>query len=141
MVYGRRRVGKTELIEHTLQDRNLIKLEGVENGNKQAQMVRVLYQLSKIFNDKLITHLHFDTWLELFDFIAGKISVGEWTLYLEEVQWLADYQDELISDLKYVWDNTLRRNPELLLVLCGSSPSFMQNQVIHSKALYNRSIL
>lgn len=84
--------------------------------------------------------MRFNTWLELFDFIAGKMTVGKWTLYLEELQWLAEYKNELISDLKYVWDNHLRRNPDLLLVLCGSSPSFMQNHVVHSKALYNRSI-
>lgn len=140
VVYGRRRVGKTELIEHTLHKRNLLKLEGVEDGDTKAQMVRVLYQLSKALNDNYITHLKFNTWLELFDFIASKISEGKWTLYLEEVQWLAEYKNELISDLKYVWDNTLRHNPDLLLILCGSSPSFMQNQVVHSKALYNRSI-
>jgi uncharacterized protein len=140
VVYGRRRVGKTELIEHVLHDRNLLKLEGVEDGDKHAQMVRVLYQLSKALDDKHINHMQFNTWLELFDFIASKLSVGKWTLYLEEVQWLAEYKNELISDLKYVWDNSLRHNPNFLLILCGSSPSFMQNQVVHSKALYNRSI-
>jgi len=140
VVYGRRRVGKTELIEHVLHDRNLIKLEGVEDGNTQAQMTRVLYQLSKAMNDRDITHMRFNTWLELFDFIASRIMVGKWTLYLEEVQWLAEYKNELISDLKYVWDNAFRHNPDLLLVLCGSSPSFMRNQVVHSKALYNRSV-
>lgn len=140
VVYGRRRVGKTELIEHALGQRGLIKLEGVENGDGKAQRYRVLYQLSKALNDKNITHMHFATWMELFDFIAEKVSEGTWTLYFEEVQWLAEYNNEWISDLKYVWDNALRRNPELLLVLCGSSPSFMKNQVVHSKALYNRSM-
>ncbi|MBM3191998.1 MAG: ATP-binding protein, partial [Chlamydiae bacterium] len=37
IVYGRRRVGKTELIEHVLQDRKLLKIEGVEDGNREAQ--------------------------------------------------------------------------------------------------------
>ncbi|MCE5319207.1 MAG: ATP-binding protein, partial [Parachlamydia sp.] len=140
VVYGRRRVGKTELIEHTLRHRNLLKLEGVEDGDTKSQMHRILYQLSKAFQDPHIARMQFDTWLELFDFIAEKISKGQWTLYLEEVQWLAEYKNELISDLKYVWDNSFRHNPQLLLVLCGSSPSFMRNQVVHSKALYNCSI-
>lgn len=140
VVYGRRRVGKTELIEHTLCERNLLKLEGVEGGDSQAQMVRALYQLSKALGDPNIARMQFNTWLEFFDFIADEVADGKWTLYLEELQWLAQYKDELISDLKYVWDNRFRHNPELLLVLCGSSPSFMRNQVIHSKALYNRSI-
>ncbi len=140
IVYGRRRVGKTELIEQTLRNRHLLKLEGVEGGNKQAQMFRLLYQLSKIFEDPYIAKMQFTTWLELLDFVADKISEGEWTLYFEEVQWLAEYKNEFISDLKYVWDNKFRHNPKLLIVLCGSSPSFMKNQVVHSKALYNRSI-
>lgn len=140
VVYGRRRVGKTELIEHTLSKRNVLKLEGVEDGDTKSQMYRVLYQLSQAFNDAYIARMQFDTWLELFDFIASKISQGQWTLYLEELQWLADYKNELIADLKYVWDNSLRYNSNLLLVLCGSSPSFMRNQVVHSKALYNRSL-
>lgn len=140
VVYGRRRIGKTELIEHTLQNRNLLKIEGVDGGDMQAQMLRALYQLSTSLGDPHISHMQFPTWLAFFDFVADKISQGQWTLYLEEVQWLAEYKSELIADLKYVWDNKFRHNPELLLVLCGSSPSFMINQVIHSKALYNRSI-
>jgi AAA+ ATPase superfamily predicted ATPase len=140
IVYGRRRIGKTELIEQTLRNRHLIKLEGVEGGDKQAQMVRVLYQLSKALDDPYLAKMQFSTWLELLDFIADKLSEGEWTLYFEELQWLAEYKDEFIADLKYVWDNKLRHNAKLLLVLCGSSPSFMKNHVVHSKALYNRSI-
>jgi len=139
IVYGRRRIGKTELIEQTLGERNLIKLEGVEDGDREAQMYRVLYQLSKALDDKHITNMSFKTWLELFDFIADKVSEGVWTLYFEELQWLAQYEDEFISDLKYVWDNRFRHNPELRIVLCGSSPSFMIKQVVQSKALYNRS--
>lgn len=139
IVYGRRRIGKTELIEHTLKNRNLVKLEGVEDGNKAAQMERVLYQLSKVLNDSHISRMQFNTWLELLDFIADKLQEGTWTLYFEELQWLAQYKNEFISDLKYVWDNRLRHNSKLLVVLCGSSPSFMINQVVNSKALYNRS--
>jgi len=61
VVYGRRRVGKTELIEHALSQRNLLKLEGVENGDMQAQMYRVLYQLSKVLSDAGIVHMRFNT--------------------------------------------------------------------------------
>jgi hypothetical protein len=50
-----------------------------------------------------------------------QLSDKEWTLYFEEVQWLAEYKDDFIADLKYVWDNKFRHNPKLLIVLCGSS--------------------
>jgi len=140
VVYGRRRVGKTELIEHVLSNKNLIKLEGVEKGDKSAQMYRVLYQLGKFCNEPHFSRLQFFTWLELLDFVADQVQEGQWVLYFEELQWLAEYKHEFIADLKYVWDNRLRHNAKLTLVLCGSSPSFMINEVLHSKALYNRSV-
>lgn len=73
IVYGRRRIGKTELVEHTLQKRNLVKLEGVEDGDRAVQMHRVLYQFSKVLNEPHLNRMRFDTWLELLDFIAEKL--------------------------------------------------------------------
>ncbi|MBB71014.1 MAG: hypothetical protein CMF50_01285 [Legionellales bacterium] len=139
IVYGRRRVGKTELIEHTLGQRHLVKLEGIENGDREAQLYRVVLQLSKALGQPHLSKMVFSTWFELFDFMADCFAEGEWTLYFEEVQWLAEYKDEFIADLKYAWDNRFRHNPNLAIVLCGSSPSFMINHIVHSKALYNRS--
>ena len=49
------------------------------------------------------------------------------------------YKEKFISEFKYFWDNYYRHNKKLIIILCGSSPSFMINHVLHSKALYNRS--
>lgn len=56
IIYGRRRVGKTELIERTLGERGLIKLEGLEEGNEKEQIQHVLFQLSKRLNDPYIAN-------------------------------------------------------------------------------------
>lgn len=139
VVHGRRRVGKTELIERTFQDRNLLKFEGIEGKSQEDQRKNVLDQLAQYTGDSLFSKLETKTWKEVFELIGRFILKGKWTLYFEEVQWLASYKNDFISELKYVWDNLYRRNPHLLLILCGSSPSFMLGSVLKSKALYNRS--
>lgn len=139
VVYGRRRVGKTELIEQTYRDRNIIKIEGLEGGDADRQREHALAQISRYTNDPLYSKVQVTHWVEVFDILAKLTATGVWTLYFEELQWLANYQDDFISEFKYVWDNFFRRNPQLRVVLCGSSPSFMINKVMHSKALYNRS--
>lgn len=78
-------------------------------------------------------------WVDVFKNIAEYVKTGIWTLYFEELQWLAQYKPNFISALKYVWDNHFRHNKELMIILCGSSPSFMINEVVKSRALYNRS--
>ena len=139
VVYGRRRVGKTELLEQAYRERNVLKFEGFEGQGQAEQIQAVLWQLAEYANDPLVRKLSLATWAEVFQVIGKYVSTGTWTLYLEELQWLANYDHKLIAELKFVWDNQLRRNRNLLLVLCGSSPSFMINSVLHSKALYNRS--
>lgn len=140
-VYGRRRIGKTTLIEQALLGVRYIKLEGKQGQNKQQQIQHCLYTLSKYFKKPSIAKFKYTTWTELFDWIADKTKKGRWVLYLEELQWLASYEQELISDLKEVWDNRFQRNTQFVLILCGSSPSFMIANVVRSKALYNRSQL
>ena len=138
-LYGRRRIGKTQLIEQILGKRNLLKFEGLEDQPEQDQIQQLLYQLSIYTGDNFIANLRFETWVAALDFLADKVLKETWTLYFEEVQWLANYENKFISALKFVWDNKLRHNPKLKIILCGSSPSFMIKEVVQSRALYNRS--
>lgn len=139
VVYGRRRVGKTELVEQAFRNRNMIKFEGIEGEPESSQMKQVLSQFSEYAGDPLIAKLNLKSWVEVLQLIAKYTSKGKWTLFLDELQWLANYRSRLIAELKYVWDNYFRQNKSLILVLCGSSPSFIINKVLHSRALYNRS--
>ncbi|MBI1882668.1 MAG: ATP-binding protein [Chlamydiae bacterium] len=140
VMYGRRRVGKTELLEQTFRDRNILKFEGVEGLKGSEQLKRCYIQLGYYLKKKKRPFSGHETWMEFFKILADALRKGIWTLYFEEVQWLADQKDEFISDLKWAWDNHFRHHPKLLLILCGSSPSFLVNKVLHSKALYNRSM-
>lgn len=139
IVHGRRRVGKTELIEQSFRERNLLKFEGLENQPKKDQIAVVLDTLAEYAEDPKISRLKLTKWRQVFELIYEYIKEGEWTLYFEEVQWLANYRSEFISDLKHVWDNKFKNNNKLIVILCGSSPSFMIEKVIKSKSLYNRS--
>ncbi len=139
VVYGRRRIGKTELLEQVYADRNILKFEGLYGKSQKDQIAHVLWQLSEYAGNPLLAKLSLGSWTEVFKCIYDQIPEGIWTLYFEEIQWLAGYQDDFVSELKFAWDNYFKNKQGLLLILCGSSPSFIINQVIHSKSLYNRS--
>lgn len=139
IVYGRRRVGKTELLEHVFRKRNMLKFEGLEGQSAEAQREQVLYELARQVGDPILAKIKTTHWKEVFEVVARSVQSGERTLYFEEVQWLACYQENFVSELKWAWDNLFRHNPQLILILCGSSPSFMINSVVKSKSLYNRS--
>ncbi len=139
IVYGRRRIGKTFFIEQHLASRNLIKIEGVQGLSEGEQLQQATKQLQSYWDDITLKKIKIENWNDFFEIIHDKIKNQKFTLYLEELQWLASYDAKLISYLKYWWDNYFEKNPNFILVLCGSSPSFMINKVIQSKALHNRS--
>ncbi len=139
IMYGRRRIGKTELLEQSFLKRGLLKFEGRENKLEQEQMQFVMQQLAVYSEEPLLTRVAVNDWVEVLKEIASRTKTGTWTIYFEEIQWLANYKSDFITALKYVWDNFFRYNKELIIILCGSAPSFMINSVLKSKALHNRS--
>ena len=139
VVYGRRRIGKTELLEQTFRGRNILKFEGIHHKSQSEQREHVLMQLAEYTGQKYIKQIKAENWVQVFQLIYDMLPEGKWTIYFEEVQWLADYQQDFISELKYVWDNYYKNKKELIIIICGSSPSFVINEVLLSEALYNRS--
>jgi AAA+ ATPase superfamily predicted ATPase len=137
--FGRRRVGKTELIEQAFRKTKLLKFEGLKGKSQKEEIQHFLNQLAKYLVDPNISLLQFTSWRQCFELVSEHTRSGNWTIYLEELQWMACYESDLVSELKYVWDNFLRRNPKLRLVLCGSATSFMLTEVVRSQVLYNRS--
>lgn len=145
IVSGRRRIGKSELIHQGLGGNvqtavKVWKFEGLENQSVSRQRKAFLTQLSHYLTDLNVAKLNLSSWVEIFNFLSSRITDDDLVIYLEELQWMANYQNDLVSELKLTWDNSLRHHKRLKLILCGSATSFMANQVVYSKALYGRSI-
>ena len=140
VVYGRRRVGKTSLINQAFSGEFLLSFEGLENKGKKDQISNFLFQLEyqtkTPLDKKGIKHWR-EALIELVPFIRNKKVV----IFMDELQWMANYRNDLISDLKMVWEQYLSQCANVTLVLCGSIASFMVKNVIKSKALYGRTDL
>lgn len=141
VIYGRRRVGKTELIRHAFQGSRFYSFEGIENQSKSEQIVNFLFQLDYQIKTKTRRKASPHSWREVFSHLVPLAQKGPVVILLDELQWMANYHSDLVSDLKMVWDQFLSRIGPVTLILCGSIASFMQKKVVKSKALYGRTDL
>lgn len=148
VIYGRRRVGKTELIEQYFCKETVLKFEGIEidkddarnaNERQKFQIDQSLKRLSKYLANPLIEKIQCSTWRDFFEILNEVASAQNIVLYFEEIQWLANYESHFFSELKPFWDDHWRHNKKLKLVICGSSTSFIVGELLSNKAIYSRS--
>ncbi|MFC1586040.1 ATP-binding protein [Fibrobacterota bacterium] len=145
IVYGRRRVGKTELIEQFFQKGIIFKFEGIQTDIKsraqarQYQIDNCLNRLAEYLGNPLLSKVKCESWSEFFKLLDPVIHKQKTVLYFEEIQWLSNYNSEFLAELKPFWDDSWRHEKGLKLVICGSSPSFITGQMMGDRALYSRA--
>ncbi len=132
VLYGRRRVGKTTLIREFMKDKSGVYYMGVEGAKKEN-----LYGLSKAFLE--IGEAEFRDYEALLDYIDTLArSSQRLIIAIDEYPYLAASYPAISSMLQSHIDNCWK-DSKLFLILCGSSMSFMEEQVLGYKSpLYGR---
>ncbi len=139
VLYGRRRVGKSSLIRHSLKDeKNVLFFEGIQGERSLTQIKRFTQDLA---NQTGRVPAAAKNWDDAFRALGEVILDGKKIIVIDEFPWLAAGRTRIVSELKIFWDQWAAKNPKLVLILCGSVASFMVKHLIHSKALHNRKTL
>jgi len=137
VIYGRRRVGKTTLIHKFIEDKEdtgyFIGIESSLSYNLEM-LSKTIYQATS-FPESLPS---FSTLTEAFTFLFEEARDKRIIFVIDEYPYLANAQASVSSELQAVIDK-YRSSSQLMLILCGSSMSFMENQVLGYKSpLYGR---
>jgi AAA+ ATPase superfamily predicted ATPase len=137
VLYGRRRVGKTELLAHFCEGKRHIFFvadqvpEQTLRANLSKAVNEVLFglgQVSAVYN----------TWDDLLITLAHQAQDERLVVVLDEFPYLAAAHPPLASILQRVWDQSLR-DSQIMLVLNGSYIGMMEETVLGYKApLYGR---
>jgi hypothetical protein len=138
VIYGRRRVGKTRLVEEAFRGKKCFRFEGIENETRRESMQTFLRQLAGQFDSPELLELNARRWDVLLSILSRKLGPEPCVMVFDEFQWIAGRYGNLGGHLKYAWDNLFVKNNRVHLILCGSISSFMVKKVIRSKALYGR---
>jgi AAA+ ATPase superfamily predicted ATPase len=155
-VYGRRRVGKTFLVNETFADRFVFRHAGlspVEEEQKEELSDRVDERSMK----RQLAHFHTSllregesgtlppkNWEEAFfrmeRLIDGKkIKGGKKVVFIDELPWMDTAKSGFITALEGFWNNWGCRQSDLLFIVAGSSTSWMTNKLINNHGgLYGR---
>lgn len=137
VIYGRRRVGKTALITEFIKDKKAVYFMGVESNAKQN-----LENFSQsIFDSTLEKGLEgsvFTSFQSALEYVFKQAQDERLVLVIDEYPYVARSSKSLASTLQRLIDQ-YKDHSNLMLILCGSSMSYMEDHVLSYKApLYGR---
>ncbi len=136
IVYGKRRVGKTELVKQFIKDKKGIYFLA-DKRNEHDQLRELGGVVGEYFNDQILINNGFKNWLEFFYYLK-KNNKKKLVLAIDEYPYLVEINKAISSLFQKGWDEYLRE-ANIFLVLLGSSIAMMESEtLIHKSPLYGR---
>ena len=141
VVSGRRRIGKSTLIERFAEKSRcrFIEIEGLPPDANMTNERQLANFCERIGKSAQIEAPQAKNWAEAFDFldkvITGKSKV---IVFLDEISWMGGYDDGFAGLLKNAWDMQFSKHKRLVLVLAGSVSAWIQKNILNAKGFVGR---
>ena len=138
---GRRRIGKSTLIEHFAKRSRcrFIEISGLapEEGMTDEKQRRNFCERLSAATGK--AEVRADVWPKAFDALFEAVGKrGRTIVLLDEISWMGGYDKTFPAYLKNAWDVQFSRRADLVFVICGSVSAWIQENILRSKAFVGR---
>src|SRR6478609_9740151 len=135
-VYGRRRVGKTDLIRNIYQDRIIFELTGTYGASLKDQLVQFSRSLQKATGSTLGIKPP-NSWAEAFQaleqLLASQGKRKKLVVFLDEFPWLDGRKSGFLPAFEHFWNSWASRQSYILVAICGSAASWMIRNIVNNK--------
>jgi len=138
VVCGRRRIGKSTLVEHSTEGGKFLELYGL-SPRERIKDVDQLQHFSDLMAENFgIQGTSFPNWTAAFNTLAKLTANEQVVILLDEISWMAGTDKDFAGKLKGVWDTKFKKNPNLTLILCGSVTSWIEDNILNDKGYVGR---
>lgn len=146
VVQGRRRVGKTFLVREVFDGMMTFCHTGLSPAELSNEGGGLLSMQLANFYSSLVRYGYQGTppatWLEAFDKLIGLLEAKgkdeRQLVFIDELPWMDTPRSFFVSAFEHFWNGWGAGRSNLMLVVCGSSTSWINDKIINNKGgLYN----
>jgi hypothetical protein len=144
VLYGRRRIGKTFLIREFFRKQNCLFFQstGLQKGSLKKQLRHFADAMSQTFAQgiQIKTPTSWDDSFKILNQFLETLKDNRKTIiFMDEVPWMATRKSGFLETLDYYWNHYWSARSNVILVVCGSSASWLIKNIIYNKGgLHNR---
>ena len=143
VILGRRRIGKTFLVNNLFEKEIVFTYEGTHNDKLNGQLQNFMLALGKAVNSPAPLAVPVNWSLAfnyLSSFLGTKLSaMRPIVIFFDEFPWIHTPRSGFLSAFTHWWNSWASKEPHLKVILCGSAAGWMTRNVIYNKGgLHNR---
>ena len=139
IVRGRRRIGKTRLIDEFGKSfEKFYSFTGLAPDKKtteQDQRDEFSRQLARALNTYVA---NFTDWSDAFHVLGNQLQSGKILLLFDEISWMGSEDPTFLPKVKNLWDLYLKKNDKLIFIICGSASSWIEKNIMQSTGFVGR---
>ena len=140
-VYGRRRIGKTYLVDKMFSDKYDFYMTGIYEGTRKEQLTNFAHQL-EIYSKQQTCDIPKD-WMEAFFMLRKYLTTlshkRRIVIFIDEMPWLDTHNSRFLKAFELFWNEWASKQDNLKLFVCGSATTWMTNTLLGNKGgLHNR---
>jgi len=137
IVYGKRRIGKTELIKESAKNKKFLYFLGRQVNNKD-NLDQISQACAGFFDEPMLVGQPFLNWDQFFSYLTSHL-IENTLIAFDEYPYFVSAQPGLSTIFQKWWDESLKKIPFCKLIVCGSSFGMMIEETLSGKApLYGR---
>ncbi|MFA5072231.1 MAG: ATP-binding protein [Candidatus Pacearchaeota archaeon] len=131
IIYGKRRVGKTELIKQFIKNKPAIYFMA-DKRSVSEQLKELGRMFGAQFKDSLLSKNGFNDWLEVFQYLSEKTD-DRFVFAVDEYPYMVESDKSIGSLFQKGWEEYLK-NSKVFLIVSGSSISMMESEALSYKS-------
>lgn len=138
VVRGRRRIGKSRLIEEFAKEHTFYSFTGLPPSletTAQEQRDEFAHQLGQAIG---IPGIKSEDWNTLFLLLAKQVQKNKVVILLDEISWIGSKDHHFLAKLKNAWDLHFKKNNRLVMILCGSASSWIEKNILSGTGFVGR---
>ncbi len=138
VIRGRRRIGKSRLIQEFVKDKKSLVFSGLPPVKGMTHQRQIDAFANQMAQNLTMPKLQTSEWSDLFWHLGNLAKDQKIVIVFDEISWMGSQDPDFLGHLKNAWDLYFSRNPKLIFILCGSVSSWIEENILSNTGFLGR---
>lgn len=141
-ITGRRRIGKTYLIDTYYMESISYRVTGIQYGDMKTQLANFTHKVAEYWKQPIV--IGPSNWQEAFLILKTYLQTlpkdRKHVLFFDELPWMDTPKSGLMQMVAHLWNDYLSKETHFVLVVCGSATSWISRKILNDKGGFHNRV-